>query len=86
MVLHSNASVDPEAVNACVAVLERGLTTDTTGLMNNDSLGLFSHGVIQIARRSPERFAQVLAGHVLGGRRLPAFLDGAPREARHCGA
>ncbi|MGW1963608.1 hypothetical protein ACWCPD_25670 [Streptomyces sp. NPDC001935] len=75
MVLHSNAPVDPEAVNACVAVLERALTTDTTdttGLMNNDSLGLISHAVIQIARRSPERFAQVLAGHVLEGRRLPA--------------
>ncbi|WP_404868538.1 hypothetical protein ACI1MP_10745 [Kitasatospora griseola] len=72
VVLRSNAPVDPAAVTECVAVLERGLTTDTTGLMNNDSLGLISHGVIQIARRSPERFAQVLAGHVLGGHRLPA--------------
>ncbi|WLQ40359.1 hypothetical protein P8A22_10325 [Streptomyces laculatispora] len=72
MVLHSNAPVDPVAVNACVAVLERGLTIETTGLLNNDSLGLISHGAIQIARRSPERFAQILAGHVLGGRRLPA--------------
>ncbi|WAL74507.1 hypothetical protein OU787_25255 [Kitasatospora sp. YST-16] len=72
MVLHSNAPVDPETVNACVAVLERGLTTDANDLVNNDGLGLISHGVIQIARRSPGGFAQVLTGHALGGHRLPA--------------
>ncbi|WP_030458429.1 hypothetical protein [Kitasatospora sp. NRRL B-11411] len=72
MVLHSNAPVDPKAVNACMAVLERGLTTDSNDLVNDDGLGLISHGVIQIARRSPEGFAQILTERALGGHRLPA--------------
>jgi hypothetical protein len=69
MVLLPGPQVDAAAVAECAAVLDRMLTTDHIGRIRSDDLA--ADAAVQIARRVPERFAEVLVSHIRQGHPLP---------------
>ncbi|MFB6557370.1 hypothetical protein ACFCYH_00425 [Streptomyces sp. NPDC056400] len=71
MVLLPGPQVNAAAVAECSAVLDRMLTTEHLGRVRTDYLA--ADAAMQIARRVPERFAEVLVGHIRQGNPLPAI-------------
>ncbi|MFF5488777.1 hypothetical protein [Streptomyces virginiae] len=71
MVLLPGPQVDAAAVAKCAAVLDRMLTAEHLGRVRSDFLA--AEAAVQIARRVPERFAEVLVGHIRRGYPLPTI-------------
>lgn len=71
MVLLPGPQVSATTVAECAAVLERMLTPEHVGRIHSDYLAADS--AMQIARRVPERFAEVLVGHIRRGYPLPTI-------------
>ncbi|MGW0569889.1 hypothetical protein [Streptomyces tauricus] len=72
MVLLPGPQVDAAAVAECAAVLDRMLAAGHLSRGSNDYL--VAEAAMQIARRVPERFADVLVGHIRRGHPLPTML------------
>ncbi|MGA5218827.1 hypothetical protein ACPCAE_22520 [Streptomyces cinereoruber] len=72
MVLLPGPQVDAAAVAECAAVLDRMLTPEHLSRIHSDYLA--ADAAMQIARRVPERFAEVLVGHIRRGYPLPTSL------------
>ncbi|MFH9955953.1 hypothetical protein ACH4OX_17305 [Streptomyces roseolus] len=70
MVLLPGPQADATTVAECTAVLDRMLS-EYLGRMHNDYLA--ADAAMQIARRVPERFAEVLVGHIRRGHPLPTI-------------
>ncbi|RKN03362.1 hypothetical protein D7319_31630 [Streptomyces radicis] len=71
-VLLPRPQVDATAVTACAAVLDRMPAAEH--LSQGLDPYLAAEGAMQIARRVPERFAEVLVGHIRRGYPLPTTL------------